>query len=43
MEAGQAVEYGAPSTLLSNDDGYFTGMVRETGEATEKFLRSMAA
>jgi ABC-type multidrug transport system fused ATPase/permease subunit len=25
MEAGQAVEYGAPSTLLGNDNGYFTG------------------
>eukprot|EP00878_Enallax_costatus_P007933 GHUV01008299.1.p1 GENE.GHUV01008299.1~~GHUV01008299.1.p1 ORF type:complete len:743 (+),score=192.05 GHUV01008299.1:275-2230(+) len=43
MEKGKAVEYGAPAQLLELEDGHFTGMVRETGEATEKFLRSMAA
>jgi ABC-type multidrug transport system ATPase subunit len=43
MEKGKAVEYGAPAQLLEDQQGHFTGMVRETGDATEKFLRSMAA
>eukprot|EP00879_Flechtneria_rotunda_P013007 GHRR01013582.1.p1 GENE.GHRR01013582.1~~GHRR01013582.1.p1 ORF type:complete len:337 (+),score=91.82 GHRR01013582.1:198-1208(+) len=43
MDKGRALEYGAPGKLLENESGAFTGMVRETGEATEKFLRSMAA
>ncbi|KAF6252401.1 P-loop containing nucleoside triphosphate hydrolase protein [Scenedesmus sp. NREL 46B-D3] len=43
MQQGAAAEYGAPAALLKDDAGHFTGMVRETGDATEKFLRSMAA
>ncbi|KAF6252647.1 hypothetical protein COO60DRAFT_1704183 [Scenedesmus sp. NREL 46B-D3] len=43
MQQGAAAEYGAPAALLRDDAGHFTGMVRETGDATEKFLRSMAA
>ncbi|WIA43760.1 hypothetical protein OEZ86_010184 [Tetradesmus obliquus] len=43
MQQGRAVEYGAPAALLKEEAGHFTSMVRETGEATEKFLRSMAA
>lgn len=33
---------GSPAELLSRADGVFSSMVRETGEASERFLRSLA-
>lgn len=33
---------GKPVELLNNPEGVFTSMVRETGEATERFLRAVA-
>mmetsp|Transcript_7887 Transcript_7887/g.22525 ORF Transcript_7887/g.22525 Transcript_7887/m.22525 type:complete len:1670 (-) Transcript_7887:66-5075(-) len=42
MDAGRAVEIGKPSELLSNPAGVFSSMVKETGEATERFLRAVA-
>jgi len=42
MDAGYAVECGKPVELLNNPEGVFTSMVRETGEATERFLRAVA-
>ncbi|GMH44339.1 hypothetical protein BSKO_12273 [Bryopsis sp. KO-2023] len=41
-DRGQAAEFDSPARLLSNPDGVFTSMVRETGEATERFLRGVA-
>ena len=42
MDHGQAAEWGRPATLLDNPDGVFSSMVKETGNAAEQFLRSVA-
>lgn len=43
MSAGEAVEFDVPHLLLQNPDGYFTGMVKETGATMESKLREIAA
>lgn len=43
MAAGAAAEYGPPAALLSDRTGLFSSMVSDTGESTERFLRSVAA
>ncbi|KAK9802963.1 hypothetical protein WJX72_012534 [[Myrmecia] bisecta] len=43
MDHGQCAEFGAPKELLSHPDGVFSSMVAETGDATARFLRSVAA
>ncbi|KAI8474713.1 MAG: hypothetical protein J3K34DRAFT_518016 [Monoraphidium minutum] len=43
LDAGRAVEYDSPRALLDIPGGAFASMVRETGAATEAFLRAAAA
>eukprot|EP00803_Ostreobium_quekettii_P010076 evm.model.scf_1807.1 EVM.evm.TU.scf_1807.1 scf_1807:280-13061(-) len=42
LDAGQVAEFDSPKELLSRPDGILTGMVHETGEATERLLRAIA-
>ncbi|CAL8468910.1 g8451 [Coccomyxa elongata] len=42
MDRGTAAESGRPADLLANPEGVFSSMVAETGEATARFLRSIA-
>ncbi|CAD7704333.1 unnamed protein product, partial [Ostreobium quekettii] len=42
LDAGQVAEFDSPKELLSRPDGILTSMVHETGEATERLLRSIA-
>lgn len=42
LDKGVLAEFDSPAELLRNPQGIFTSMVRETGEATERFLRSVA-
>ncbi|XP_075236316.1 ATP-binding cassette sub-family C member 4-like isoform X2 [Lycorma delicatula] len=42
MEAGEAVEFDHPHTLLQNENGYFFKLVQETGPAMSKQLTEMA-
>ncbi|CAK0780401.1 hypothetical protein CVIRNUC_005040 [Coccomyxa viridis] len=42
MDKGHAAESGSPAELLSDPDGVFSSMVTETGEATARFLKSIA-
>nr|XP_023011971.1 multidrug resistance-associated protein 4-like [Leptinotarsa decemlineata]XP_023011972.1 multidrug resistance-associated protein 4-like [Leptinotarsa decemlineata] len=42
MDAGQAVEFAHPHDLLRNPEGYFSRMVKETGNALESKLRQIA-
>lgn len=41
MDGGQAMEFDHPHKLLQNSDGYFSKMVKETGNLEEK-LRNVA-
>jgi ATP-binding cassette subfamily C (CFTR/MRP) protein 1 len=43
LDRGLVAEFGTPAALLSRPDGVFTSMVDDTGEATAKFLRGVAA
>eukprot|EP00210_Caulerpa_lentillifera_P008090 g7724.t1 len=42
LDKGSLGEFGSPAELLDDPHGIFTSMVKETGEATERFLRSVA-
>lgn len=42
MDAGKNVEFDHPHTLLQNQKGVFSSLVRQTGKATAKHLRSIA-
>ncbi|XP_056645134.1 ATP-binding cassette sub-family C member 4-like [Diorhabda sublineata] len=42
MDAGEAMEFDHPYTLLQNPEGYFSKMVKETGPAMSKMLTSVA-
>jgi ATP-binding cassette subfamily C (CFTR/MRP) protein 4 len=42
MDEGQVVEYDSPFILLSNKDGAFYSMVKETGPDFERMLHDMA-
>ena len=42
MDEGRVAESGPPSKLLENEDGIFTSLVNETGEASAKFLKGVA-
>lgn len=39
LQDGKVLEFGDPATLLAKGDGYFTEMVRSTGEAMSAHLR----
>eukprot|EP00955_Chlamydomonas_euryale_P070700 360832-Chlamydomonas_euryale.AAC.2 len=43
LDKGLVAEYGPPASLLSDADGVFTSMVNDTGDATAKFLKGVAA
>ncbi|XP_075979217.1 putative multidrug resistance-associated protein lethal(2)03659 [Anticarsia gemmatalis] len=43
IEAGQIIEFGHPHQLLKNDEGHFSSMVKELGQASEHSLRELAA
>lgn len=43
MNAGSAVEFGHPHSLLQTENGYFSRMVEITGRTTSKNLRNIAA
>ena len=43
MDAGRAAEFASPKELLANKGSIFSSMVKETGRATAKMLRSVAA
>jgi len=43
LDKGSVVELDSPQQLLSQADGVFTALVRETGPASEARLRSVAA
>lgn len=42
MDAGEAMEFDHPYTLLQNPEGYFSKMVKETGPAMSKMLTRAA-
>ena len=42
LEAGRAVEFGSPSALLANDEGYFHHLVECTGPENAAALRALA-
>lgn len=42
MEGGEAVEYDHPYNLLQKNDGYFTSMVQQTGNAMAEHLKTIA-
>ena len=43
LDKGEVVEFGSPWTLLSGDDnGYFAGIVDQTGSAMAKALKTQA-
>lgn len=42
MDFGRVVEFAHPHELLQNSDGYFSQMVRQTGQAAEETLRKIA-
>ncbi|XP_072396581.1 ATP-binding cassette subfamily C member 4-like [Diabrotica undecimpunctata] len=42
MDAGEAVEFDHPYTLLQNPNGYFSRMLKETGPAMEEMLKAVA-
>ena len=41
MDQGKAVEFGPPTELLSNENGYFSNLVDSTGEESSAHLRAM--
>ncbi|CAH1105147.1 unnamed protein product [Psylliodes chrysocephalus] len=43
MDAGEAVEFDHPHTLLQDQNGVFYSLVMETGNATFKYLKGIAA
>ena len=43
LDSGRLVEQGSPHELLEKEGSVFAGMCRETGEASERFLRAAAA
>jgi hypothetical protein len=43
LDHGLVAEFGTPGDLLSQSQGIFTSMVDDTGEATAKFLKGVAA
>ncbi|KAG1680183.1 hypothetical protein FOA52_000296 [Chlamydomonas sp. UWO 241] len=43
LDKGLVAEFGAPKELLANAGGVFTSMVNDTGEATSRFLKAVAA
>ncbi|GAX80188.1 hypothetical protein CEUSTIGMA_g7626.t1 [Chlamydomonas eustigma] len=43
LDRGLVAEFGTPAALLSSPEGVFTSMVDDTGEATAKFLKGVAA
>ncbi|CAG9854243.1 unnamed protein product [Phyllotreta striolata] len=43
MDAGRAVEFDHPHTLLQNESGIFYSLVQQTGKATAKNLIAVAA
>lgn len=43
MEAGRIIESGHPHELLKKEDGHFTKMVKELGDASEHSLREIAS
>ncbi len=43
LDKGLVAEFGSPGDLLSKPTGIFTQMVNDTGEATAKFLKGVAA
>ncbi|XP_028175944.1 probable multidrug resistance-associated protein lethal(2)03659 [Ostrinia furnacalis] len=43
MEAGRIMECGHPHELLQNEEGHFTKMVKQLGNAAEQSLRDLAA
>ncbi|XP_060517682.1 probable multidrug resistance-associated protein lethal(2)03659 isoform X2 [Cylas formicarius] len=43
MDAGEAVEFNHPHVLLQNPEGYFSGLVRETGKSTADHLAEIAS
>lgn len=43
LDKGLVAEFASPGELLSQPRGIFSSMVDDTGEATSKFLRSVAA
>jgi len=42
MDAGSAVEVGHPHELLMRDSGFFSGLVKSAGAASEAGLRRAA-
>ena len=42
MNFGEAVEYDHPHVLLKKNDGYFTKMVQQTGNAMAEYLKNIA-
>ncbi|XP_024518371.1 ABC transporter C family member 2 isoform X2 [Selaginella moellendorffii] len=41
LDAGKVVEMDTPATLLANENGVFTGMIRSTGAANAQYLMSI--
>jgi len=42
LDKGTLAEFDSPANLLRNPNGIFSSMVRDTGEASARFLRSVA-
>eukprot|EP00898_Chlorokybus_atmophyticus_P000774 jgi/Chlat1/1698/Chrsp127S01927 len=42
LSNGVVLEYDTPANLLSDEDGAFTALVKDTGPATERLLREIA-
>lgn len=43
MDAGIVVEYDHPHNLLQNKNGFFYGMVQQTGMTTARLLHHIAS